>query len=92
MAKLNLTNKNLLSQDQELIDDLKSNGFLLDYKGYYSKRIKSVGIEVLLNCDIILSNISAPGRDETWNQYKKIECNSTQELAQELSKIINSLT
>ena len=89
MAKLNLTNKNLLSQDQELIADLKANGFILDFKGYYMRKIRNKAIQITPTLTIILSEISNPGRDETWNQYRLIPNDSTEELAQELSVIIN---
>jgi hypothetical protein len=72
MAKLDIIKQTSLNEDQELINDLKVNGFSLNFEGFYTRRIGTKGIQVTPDLKILVSDISNPGRDETWNIYARL--------------------
>jgi hypothetical protein len=94
MAKLDIKNRqNIvnLSSDPELTADLRANGFTLNHESRYVRRIGNKSISVTFDLKILVADIRNPGRDETWDVYARIKCENTEQLASELSNLLNQM-
>ena len=96
MAKLDIKNRQnkviTLRSDSELIEDLIEHGFDVNFQGHYTKRLRyNKAIQVTFDLKVILFEISNPGRDETWDSYQSTSYENTEQLAAELSSLLNQM-